>query len=297
MKLRRKIPWALVLSGGGAKGFAHIGVLKVLEELEAPPPSLVAGTSMGAIVGGLYACGWTAKELEKYAVQDFDIRRHLDSQVFKMEGPVGKLFQTGQVLGNLATRPGIDSGKGALSLLEELTEGKTFDQTSIPFRCNAVDLISGRERVFSSGSVARAIRASLSFPGFFDPLVEGDEHLADGGIVNNLPIRIAREAGFKHILAVDVGPFRMAAPSALKTGAGVIYRSLEVAISYIQRGEADQADLTLRPNDGSTPFAFSKARSLVALGERTAREELGALEAFFAPGFFAALGRRALGRA
>ena len=294
MNTRRNIRWALVLSGGGAKGFAHVGVLKALEDMGAPQPALVVGTSMGAIVGGLYACGWKPRELERYAIEEFDIRRHLDSQVFKMQGPVGKIFQTGQMLGNLATRPGIDSGTQVLRLLEELTNEKIFDQTEIPFRCNAVDLISGKERVFSEGSVARAIRASLSFPAFFDPLVDGKEHLVDGGIVNNLPIRIAREAGFKHILAVDVGPFRMAAPAALKTGPGVIYRSLEVAISHIQRGEADQATLTLLPNDGSTPFAFSKAKALIALGERTAAEQRRALEAFFSSGLLAALGRRKL---
>jgi NTE family protein len=289
MRVDKKLRWALVLSGGGAKGIAHVGVLKALAEFGAPEPSLIVGTSMGAIVGGLYACGMDAAELERYVLEDFDIRRYLDSRAFRIDGPVGKLFQTGQMLGNLATRPGMDSGRKILELLEEKTQGKTFDQTRIPFRCNAVDLLSGKELVLSAGSVARAVRASLSFPAFFEPLVEGDQHLVDGGLVNNLPVRIAREAGYKKILAVDVGIFQISPPSALKNVPQIMYRALEVAIHHIELGDEDTAGLTLKAYDGTSPFAFARARQLIALGERTFRENLPAVQDFFAPGFRAAL--------
>jgi NTE family protein len=291
MKIDKKLRWALVLSGGGAKGFAHVGVLKALESLGVPEPSLVVGASMGAIVGGLYVCGMSPGELETFAVEKFDIRQQLDGFAFKLKGPVAKVLQAGQLLGNLATKPGIDSGNRALALLEELTGGKTFDQTRIPFRCNAVDLLSGMEIVLCTGSVARAVRASMSFPPFFDPLVEGDTYLVDGGLVNNLPVRIAKEMGFDRILAVNVANFRASSRASLTTGPKVIYRALDIAINHIPRSEVDRPSLLLTADDGTPPFDFARAKSLVALGVRTVEQNQRALETFFSGGVMAAIRR------
>ncbi|GAB1482044.1 patatin-like phospholipase family protein [Treponema sp.] len=287
--------WAIVLSGGGAKGIAHAGFLKALQEMGAPEPSLIVGTSMGSIVGGLYACGMSVDELIDFVTVDFEIHSYLDGVVFPIRGPLARIVQTGQAISNLATRPGIDSGRKILAVFEKLSQGKTFAQTRIPFRCNAVDLVSGKEIVFESGSVARAMRASMSFPAFFDPLVEGDMRLADGGIVNNLPVRIARNMGYKRILAVDVSSFRALPASGLKTGPGVIYRSLEVAITHVQKGDADTATLTIEAHDSTSPFEFEKAAHLVDLGKKAAYAKRRELEAFFEPGALAALGR-AMGR-
>jgi len=170
--MKSKHDWALVLSGGGAKGLAHIGVLKGLMDAGFPRPALVAGTSMGAIIGGLYACGMSPGEMSDFAIEKLNITDYLDSFVFKINGPVGKVMQTGQILASLATRPGIDTGHRVLQLLEQLTAGKSFEETEIPFRCNAMDLLSGEEVVFRSGSVARAMRASMSFPVIFEPFMD-----------------------------------------------------------------------------------------------------------------------------
>ena len=202
MKIKKNLKWALVLAGGGSRGIAHVGVLNALQEMGFPEPSLVAGTSMGAIVGGLYACGMSPGAMKQFFISEFDIARYLDSFAFKISGILGKVFQTGQILGNAITRTGIDSGHLVLNLLEKLSGGKTFAETRIPFRCNAVDLVSGKEVVFSSGSVARAIRASMAFPGVFEPLMEGGRCLVDGGLVDNMPVRIAREEGFRRLLAL-----------------------------------------------------------------------------------------------
>ncbi|MDR2633524.1 MAG: patatin-like phospholipase family protein [Treponema sp.] len=281
-----KLLWALVLSGGGAKGLAHVGILKALMERGFPEPSLVVGTSMGAIVGGLYACGIRPAELSRFVLEDFDITAHLDSFVFKLNGPVGKVFQTGQILGNLATRRGVDSGQGLLKLFEALTQGKTFAQTQIPFRCNAVDLASGRELVLSSGSVARAMRASMSFPAFFEPLIEEKEggasqYLVDGGLADNMPVYIARNAGFRRVLAVDVYHFRSVPPSDLKTGPHIVYRSIEVAINLMERKRRVPADLTLYTTDQTSPFNFFRKKELIALGEQVVREKESQIRAFF----------------
>jgi NTE family protein len=183
-------PWVLVLSGGGAKGLAHIGVFKRLEETGFLKPSLVAGMSMGAIIGEIYACGMAMGELARFVINEFDITDYLDSFVFKLNGPVGKVMQTGQILASLATRPEIDPG---YRLLEGLTGGKDFSETEIPFRCNAMDLLSGREVIFSSGFVTRAMRASMSFPVFLSLSWTGGMCLVDGGgafwIICLLPLR------------------------------------------------------------------------------------------------------------
>ncbi|QQO09206.1 patatin-like phospholipase family protein [Breznakiella homolactica] len=291
MKINKKLKWALVLSGGGAKGFAHIGVLKTFSEMGFPEPSMIIGTSMGAIVGGLYACGMSPEEINRFALEEFKLEEHLDSFVFKINGIVGRVFQTGQIIGNLATRPGIDSGQMILQLLEKLTGGKTFDDTRIPFRCNAVDLITGREVVLKTGSVARAIRASISFPAFFEPFQEGDDYLVDGGLANNMPVFIPRLEGIPRVLAVDVGGFQILPMESMKTGPKIIYRSMEVALHNIRHTEEPRADLTIRASGDETPFSFSRIQSIIDLGAQAVQENRKAVNAFFGSGIGAYFAR------
>lgn len=283
MKINPKLKWALVLSGGGARGFAHIGILNAFAALGFPPPSLVVGTSMGAIVGGLYACGMEGADLTRFALEEFNLRKHLDGFAYRFDGPLGKVVQTGQILGNLATRPGMDSGQRILELLEALSGGKTFEETRIPFRCNAVDITGGREVVFSSGSVARAIRASISFPLFFEPLQEGEKYLVDGGLANNMPVYLARQAGYKRILAVDVGDFKFRSVQSLRTGAEVLFRVFDVTFHILKQKEK-KASLTVHVGGPATPFSFSRAASIIQLGERIVREQERAIRAFFSVG-------------
>ena len=284
MKKNRKISWALVLSGGGAKGLAHIGVLKAMEEAGFPRPSLVAGTSMGAIIGGLFACGMDPDEMARFAIREFDIGDYLDSPVFKINGPVGKVIQTGQALTSLATHPGIDTGHRLLALLERLTGGKTFDETEIPFRCNAMDLLTGGEVVFSSGSIARAMRASMSFPVFFEPFIEDGMCLVDGGILDNMPVAIARNEGFRRVLAVNVFRFVLQDGKNFKNAPQIIFRSLECALNTSEEKKVP-ADLTLNVTDDATPFSFYKQKELISLGEGVVNRNLDIMESFFSPRF------------
>ena len=277
---KHKYPWALVLSGGGAKGLSHIGVLKAFEEAGFPRPSLVAGTSMGAIIGGLYACGMKPGEMERFVVEEFNISDYLDSFVFKLQGTMGKVFQTGQILASLATRPGLDSGQRVLDLLEALTGGKSFDETKIPFRCNALDLLTGQEVVFRSGSVARAVRASMSFPFFFEPFVDKGMCLVDGGLLDNMPVAIARREGFRRVLAVDVNRFTLQETKDFKSGPQVMFRSIECALNATE-DKKFPADLTLNVTDDTTPFSFFKQKEHIELGERVVKENITVLEDFF----------------
>jgi NTE family protein len=292
MRIKKNLKWALVLAGGGARGIAHVGVLKALLEMGVPEPSLVVGTSMGAIIGGLYACGMSPGELSRFLIHEFDINEYLDSFVFKISGAVGKLFQTGQILGNAITRPGIDSGQQVLKLLEVLSGGKTFAETRIPFRCNAADLISGKEVVFSSGSVAQAIRGSMSFPGFFEPHWMGNFCLADGGLCDNMPVRIARNEGFRRVLAVDVDLFRPVPSSDLKTFSQIVYRSIEVMLDVMEKKRRSRATLTLHAANGAFPFDFSRKRELIELGEQAVRECEDAVLPFFCGGMAAYAARK-----
>jgi NTE family protein len=292
MRIKNNLKWALVLAGGGSRGIAHVGVLNVLQEMGLPEPSLVVGTSMGAIIGGLYACGMNPGEMKRFFINEFDIARYLDSFAFKISGVLGKVFQTGQILGNAITRTGIDSGQLVLSLLEKLSGGKTFAETRIPFRCNAVDLAGGKEVVFKSGSVARAIRASMSFPGIFEPLVEGGLCLADGGLVDNMPVRIAREEGFRRILAVNVQSVTPVSPVELQTFSKILYRSMKILLNVGDKNFRPPATLTIHASDGTAPFDFSPKRELIELGERAVRENKDAVLPFFCGGIGAYAGRK-----
>ncbi|MCL2601185.1 MAG: patatin-like phospholipase family protein [Treponema sp.] len=276
----KKHPWALVLSGGGAKGLAHIGVLRALEDAGFPKPSLVAGTSMGAIVGGLYACGMSPQSIERFVDEEFDITDYLDSFVFKIQGPVGKVFQTGQILASLATSSGIDTGQRTLELLERLTQGKMFNETEIAFRCNALDLLSGAEVVFRSGSIAKAMRASMSFPVFFEPFVDNGMCLVDGGLLDNMPVAIARSEGFTKVLAVDVNRFILQEIKDFKNGPQVIFRSIECALNATEDKKIP-ADITLNVTSDATPFSFFQYKKHIALGKQTVVESMEKLKVFF----------------
>jgi len=271
--------WALVLSGGGARGLAHIGLLKGLEEMKFPKPSLLVGTSMGAIIGGLYACGMTAAELEHFVVEEFRISKYLDSFVFRIDGPVGRVIQTGQTLASLAGRPGVDPGQRVLELLEKLTEGKKFEDTEIPFRCNAVDLFSGNKVVFSTGSVAKAIRASMSLPVFFEPFMYEGMCLVDGGIIDILPVAIARDEGFERVIAMDVNTFDRFKAEDLKNGPQVIFRSIE-SVLHNQERKA-QPSIMLNTTVNTEFFSFFKRKELIELGVQTVNNNIDALKEFF----------------
>jgi len=279
--MKNKNKWALVLSGGGARGFAHIGFLKGLEAAGFPKPSLVVGTSMGAIIGGLYACGMSPGEMSVFVLDKFKMSDYMESFAFRLGGPVGQIIQTGQMLASLATRSGIDKGQKVLELLNTLTGGKNFDETEIPFRCNAVDLISGREVIFSSGSVAAAMRASMSFPVFFEPVTEDGKYLVDGGLFDNMPVAIARNEGSRHILAVNVNRFNVRDIDEIKNGPHVIFRSIESVLHAMDNKKKEKANLTINIADDATPLSFYRKKEFISLGEQAVGGNLKTLEDFF----------------
>ncbi len=207
---------ALVLGGGGAKGIAHVGVLQVLER-ERVPAEVVLGTSMGAIVGGLYAGGLPLEDLEA-AVSGIDwvsafsdaaerksksYRRKQDDQEFLIKARL-RLKN-----GRIQIPPGALTGRRVVYIMRELlgpmNSVEDFDDLPLPFRAIATDLESGDTVVLDSGDVALAMRASMSVPGAFVPLELGDRTLIDGGIAQNLPVSVAQTFDPDVVIAVDVG--------------------------------------------------------------------------------------------
>ena len=298
MKAKKSLKYSLVLCGGGARGLVHVGFLCALEEAGYPLPSLIAGTSMGAIIGGLFASGMNGQELRRYVMEELDISNFMESSVFKMDGPVGKLFQTGQIISHAATRPGVDSGEKVLRILERLSKNKNIEDCEIPFFCNAVDLCAGQEVIIRSGPIARAIRASMSFPLVFKPVVDGERCLVDGGVADNMPVKSAweagRELGIRRILAVDSRRWRKIPPNSLKNGLGVVMRCFDamIHVSETTGSELAKPSLLIRASDKTSVFDFSRKRELMELGEAAAVQSKAELDAFFGTGFKGAFSRR-----
>ena len=205
----------LALSGGGARGAAHIGILKVLER-EHIPVDYIAGTSMGAIVGGMYASGMSPEEIEtQLTAVDWDdvfddnidradrsFRRKDDDRLWMIPHKPG--FNDGKI----KLPPGLVQGQKISNLLTALTlhvaDIDDFDDLGIPFRAVAADIRTGEKVVLDSGSLATAIRASMSIPAILSPVAWGDMMLVDGGIASNLPIETVRAMGADIIIAVDI---------------------------------------------------------------------------------------------
>ena len=206
----------LVLAGGGARGASHVGVLKVLER-ERIPIDYVAGTSMGSIVGGMYASGMPPEEIERQMVavdwegvfqdkvdrQDRSYRRKMDDRLWLYDAKPG--FSGGKI----KLPPGLVQGQRIGLLLTSLTlpvgDIDDFDNLPIPFRAIAADIQTGEKVVLDSGNIAKAIRASMAVPAALSPVPWDGRRLVDGGIASNLPVETVKEMGADIIIAVDLG--------------------------------------------------------------------------------------------
>ena len=268
----------LVLSGGGSKGFAHIATLKALDSLNIPI-DYIAGTSFGAIVGAMYALGYSGKQIEKmalatdwYEVQNDEPKRKRlpyfrkkDTGKYQLKfglDGVKPVAPTGLIYGQKII---LDLSKWT----REYEQVYDFDKLPIPFRCNAFDIISGKEVVIKEGSLSHALRASLSIPTIFAPVEWGDSLLVDGGVINNLPVDIVKNMGADIVLAVDV-----AATSQNKSNLNNIYDIIDQTISvhgYEKKVQSvKQTDYYIRPEVSKisfTNYEVSTMRYLFEKGE------------------------------
>ncbi len=285
---------ALVLSGGGARGAAHIGVLKVLEELHVPV-DLVTGTSMGSIIGGLYATGWTPQEMEKLLVEMdwtkvFVDRLDRDERSFRRkQDDVTYLIPLKMRFKNWKPYipPGVLGGQRLEILLRSLeieSTGETdFDRFPIPFRAVAADIVTGETVVLGRGSLADAMRASMSIPGAFPPIELEGHRLVDGGAVANLPIRVAQGLGATSVIAVDI-----TSPLSKKDEITSFLSVMNQQSGFLTVGNRIEdlkhvrpGDVVIRPELGDISFIdFKRATEAVGIGEAAARALASELRKF-----------------
>ncbi len=276
---------ALVLTGGGARGIAHIGAIKVLEKVGFKP-DIIVGCSMGAIVGGIYACGAPIDFMEDFLLNKFQFRKYTERWTFQFSsGPILKFIQVEQALTAMIHNNGVDNGNKILNLLRELTQNKKFEQTEIPFACNAVDILKGEEVILNKGNVAEAIRASMSLPGIFTPVTMGNKLLIDGGILNNNPINIAKAMGAKKILTIEVSPFVEWKFANARNGLSIFLRSIEVMSKKMQATNKQRPTMEIVAYDGTHTMDFEKKEQLIRLGEKAVEKQAKAVKKLFLKSF------------
>jgi len=281
----------LVLSGGGARGAAHIGVLKVLEEQRIPVHA-IAGTSMGAVVGGLYASGLSAAEIatlidseewragftEPAPRDRLSFRRKSEDQNFLVKFPLGIKS------GSFRLPKALVSGQRVSQVLRRVTfpvaRLDAFDQLPIPFRAVATDLETGDPVVLSGGDLVDAMRASLAAPGVFAPVEIDGRLLVDGGLANNLPVDVAQAMGVDVLIVVDVG-FPLRKRDTLDSVTTISNQMLSILIrrgSDMQRARLGASDILISPDLGeASSFDSAIIPQATDLGESAARAALSRL--------------------
>jgi NTE family protein len=284
----------LVLSGGGARGIAHVGVLEMLEKLHVPIDA-IAGTSMGAVVGGLYASGLSPDQIEQTLRsmnwqeafrdrpprEDLTLRRKQEDENFLVKFPIG-------IKGGRPVLPmGLIEGQSLTEVLRRLTlpvaRITSFDDLPTPFRAVATDLESGQEVVIGSGDLTSAMRASLSAPGVFAPVERGGRLLVDGGVSDNVPVDVARAMGVDVLIVVDVG-FPLLPRNKLDSVTAISNQMLAILIrrkSQQELAHLGPHDILIRPALGDTSsFDFGNVNRLLGVGAAAAeqmRDRLAAL--------------------
>jgi NTE family protein len=271
----------LALAGGGARGLAQIGVLKVFER-EKIPVDLIAGTSMGGIIGGLYACGYSAEDLEKLALQTNwqDLfsnapprlsllpsqREENEKYLFQIyfEGfkpSIPKGLITGQKLTNLFTQ---------LTMQANFEAGSNFDKLKIPFRAVTTDLATGQEVVLRSGDLSEALRATMAIPLVFTPVELGKRLLVDGGLVDPVPVEITRKMGADFVIAINTSS-ELLSSSRIKDPLDIANQTTSIMTLERKEQELKKADFIISPD--LYPYSstsFEKTAELIKMGEKVA---------------------------
>lgn len=281
MGQRKKV--GIVLSGGGAKGVAHIGVLKVLEEAGIPI-DYISGTSMGAIVGGLYAVGYDAKSLDSMVrVQNWPFL--LSDKVSRFNLPFSEketnekyLLSVALAEGRgLSVPAGFVSGQNIYNLFSELTVGYhdsiSFKDLPIPFACVSANMINGKEVVMDSGILPLAMRASMAIPGAFAPVILDSMVLVDGGISNNFPVDVAKDMGAEITIGVDLST-GLKDEEGLNSIMGIVDQLTSFMGMNSYKKNREMVDLYLNPDlkgYNAASFNAEAIDTMILRGERIAR--------------------------
>ena len=305
---------ALVLSGGGARGAAHVGVIRLIEEMQIPIDCVV-GTSMGAIVGALYAIGYTANDMDSlFMTQDWKML--LGNDLPRQEQPYAqrvarKQYQINipykknvltensvhyrdagikvrrtslQTFPKVLARPGLIDGKNLMKTFVQLTasygDSISYNELPRPFACVAADLVTGKEVVLREGRLAESIRASMSIPGVFYPVYKDSLVLVDGGVVNNYPVNVARAMGADIIIGVEVNSASISA-SDLQSFSSIFERLIGTLGTELHERNVGDTDILISPPVKRFPvmgFDTINLKQMIDIGYQTALQSKPQLE-------------------
>lgn len=275
----------LALSGGGARGMAHIATLKMLDSLQIPVDYIV-GTSMGGIIGGLYAVGYSGADIEKMAMQT-DWQEIFTDEPPRADLPYFQKMETGKYqldFGLKGVKPVAQSGliygqKLSLMFSEYTLHYKNihnFAELPIPYKCVAVDLVTGNEVVLDKGSLAKAMRSTMAIPSVFSPVEWGDLLLIDGGLVNNLPVDVLKQTGVDIIIALDVTS-PLLERKQLTSALGVLEQTFNIIGFDRWKVNCQKADILVSPDISQfsqSDFEKDKISKIFEKGEIAARKSL-----------------------
>ncbi len=276
----------VVLGGGSARGMAHAGVLQWLEEHKIPVDR-IAGNSTGALMGAAYATGLSAADIQKllreadwdtilrpdipYSLKSYRRKEDDRDYAVKLEAGLRRGFRL-----QSGINPGHHLSLMVSRILLPYSDVANFDDLPIPFRCVATDLEKGEIVVFASGPLAPAVRASMSLPGTYDPVRLNGRLFADGGILNNIPVDVAKDMGADIVIAVRVGP--RAEEKVAETIGGIANRAITLMMQTLERPRLRRADVVIVPNlDGLTAADFRKSDEFAVRGYQAAEAQKDAL--------------------
>jgi NTE family protein len=287
----------LVLSGGGARGAAHVGVLKVLEELHIPI-DYIAGTSMGSAVGGLYATGIPANELDtifrkfdwEAALNDNPPRRERSFRRKQDDQQFLSKFRVGVGKNGFKYPRGVVEGQNFVTELRKLgritQDLKSFDELPIPYRCTATDLVKGERVILGSGDLAMAIRASVAVAPMFSPVEINGRLLADGGYLRNIPVDVAKDMGADRLIVINIGT-PLSKRDGLNSMFDVLSQVGRMGGTQFDRQQIEQLgpkDILIEPDlEGLSFVDFGKVPEMIARGEAAARAIADQLKSFSIP--------------
>ncbi|MDD5449702.1 MAG: patatin-like phospholipase family protein [Candidatus Omnitrophica bacterium] len=248
---------ALVLSGGSARGVTHLGVVKVFKR-EGLKFDMVVGTSIGSLIGAAYCLDLPLEEVEATAVKTTAM----------------------DLLDITISRMGLTEGNKLENIIRRVIKNKSFNDLKIPLAITTVDIETGNELYFTSGDLARIIKASCSLPGIFKPIEIGGRLMIDGGMKQHLPVAIAKKLGADFIVAVDAG--FCVKKGKINNMLGILMQSIQIMGEELARHQSVHADIIIKPQLGDTidQMAFNKAAVIIKKGEEAAEEALPILKKY-----------------
>lgn len=275
---KKKPKWALVLMGGGSRGLAHIGILNVLQK-NGLTPDIIVGTSMGAVIGGLFASGISPTKLKEIA-NDFNLNNFIERPnlpFIKKKSQVSILdfLMLESYKSKLLKKLGLNREDKMEAYLRNLIGEVCIEELPVKFACNAVDLISGREIIFENGKLYKALRATMSLPILFEPTKIDNMLLLDGGVLNNAPVGIARNLDAHKVILVDVHKDIKEIPTEeIKNTFQLLHRMVETMVAYTTEDKINRADLVIRIDLEMDALDYSDYLRIVETGENIGNENI-----------------------